>query len=75
MNPEIIDCDLVAASAIARKESRGLHRRKDFAKTAKEGLEWIILQENSDGELTVDREKLPIDDYELAPCREDENAA
>jgi succinate dehydrogenase/fumarate reductase flavoprotein subunit len=66
---------LIAASAIVRKESRGQHKRKDFAQTAKDGLEWIIVQKNCDGELTVDKEKLPIDDFRLAPSRGDEDAA
>ena len=53
-------------ASLERKESLGWFLREDYPEPSKEGLNWLIV-ENEDGKVAVTKERVPLEQYPYSP--------
>lgn len=53
-------------ASLERKESLGWFLREDYPEPAKDGLQWITVQ-NKDGQIAVGKERVPLETYPFRP--------
>jgi len=62
----LLCAEMFFKASLERRESLGWFLREDYPEPSKDGLEWIIVQ-NKDGEVSVEKERVPLETYPYQP--------
>ncbi len=62
----LLCAEMFFKTSLERKESLGWFLREDYPEPSKDGLQWITV-ENKDGEVSVGKERVPLETYPYQP--------